>query len=188
MTASKGNVPNTPSSKGKTTRRDFLMLTTGAATAVGAGAALWPFINSMNPAKDVLAASVVDVDVSKVKEGQQLTVMWRGKPVFIRRRTAEDIKEAEKVPLAKMIDPQTDKERFGSHPEWLVVVGICTHLGCVPTARADMGVDHNENGWLCACHGSKYDTSGRVTRGPAPQNLEIPPFTYVKDKNLIKIG
>lgn len=181
-------MPSSANEKGKTTRRDFLMLTTGAAATVGTGAALWPFVNSMNPAKDVLAASVVEVDISKVKTGQQLTVMWRGKPVFIRRRTEADIKEAEDEPLSKMIDPETDQERFGKDPEWLVVVGICTHLGCVPTARADMGMNQKENGWLCACHGSRYDSSGRVTRGPAPKNLEIPPFEIMKEKNIIKIG
>lgn len=167
------------------TRRDFLYLTAGAMGAVGTGAAVMPFLSSMNPAADVLALSSIDVDISKIPVGKTLTVMWRGKPVFVRHRTPEDIKEARETPLKDLIDPQTDAERV-KEPDWLVVVGICTHLGCIPIQRkSPKNVDE---GWICPCHGSKYDTSGRVVQGPAPLNLVVPDYKFVDNDTVIRIG
>lgn len=167
-------------------RRDFLKLTATSFGAVGVCAAVWPFISSMNPAADVMATASVEVDISKIEPGQGLTILWRGKPVFIKRRTPEEIKEAEQVPLKTLPDPQTDQERFGKNPEWLVVIGICTHLGCVPTERKNVKL--SEEGWLCACHGSRYDLSGRIVSGPAPRNLDVPPYEILNNNTIIKIG
>ncbi|MCE2716184.1 MAG: ubiquinol-cytochrome c reductase iron-sulfur subunit [Pseudomonadota bacterium] len=169
-----------------TNRRDFLKLTATSFGAVGVCAAAWPFISSMNPAADVMAVASIEVDVSKLEPGQSITNLWRGKPVFIKRRTAEEIKEAQAVELLSLPDPQTDQERFGKNPEWLVVIGICTHLGCVPTERKN--VTASEEGWLCACHGSRYDVSGRIISGPAPRNLDIPPYELLNNNTIIKIG
>lgn len=163
------------------TRRDFLYVATGAVAAVGAAAAIWPLIDQMNPAEDVLALSSIEVDLSNVPVGQQLTVSWRGKPVFIRHRTAEDIEEAEAVDLEDLKDPQTDADRV-IKPEWLVMIGICTHLGCVPLS--DQG---DYDGWFCPCHGSHYDTSGRIRKGPAPLNLTVPGYEFVDDTS-VRIG
>ena len=164
----------------KVTRRDFLVLTSTAVAGVGAAACVWPLLDSMNPASDVLALSSVEVDLTPIELGQTLKVLWRGKPVFIRHRTQEEIQEAEAESWQKMIDPQPDSARVKSgHPQWLVMIGICTHLGCVP-------ID-DKGGWICPCHGSRYDTAGRVTRGPAPLNLIIPDYQFVTDSK-IKIG
>ncbi len=164
-------------------RRDFLKLTAASVGVVGVCAAAWPFINSMNPAADVLAVASVEIDISKLQPGQSLTTMWRGKPIFIKHRTPEEIQVAQKI---SSIDPQTDQERFGKNPEWLVVIGICTHLGCVPTERKNMAP--SEGGWLCACHGSHYDTSGRVVQGPAPRNLDVPAYEFLNNNTVLKIG
>lgn len=166
-------------------KRNFLKLTATSVGVVGLAAAAWPFFNSMNPAADVLAMASMEVDISKIKEGESITVMWRGKPVFIKHRTKSEIASMESTSLKSLIDPQTDNDRFGLNPQWLVVVGVCTHLGCIPTERKDVQVA--EEGWTCACHGSKYDDSGRVTRGPAPKNLEVPPYSFINPKTL-KIG
>lgn len=165
------------------TRRDFLVLTAQAAAGVGAAAALWPFVDSMNPAKDVLAASSTEVDLTPIAEGQSITVKWRGKPVFIRHRTAKEIEEAAKVESKELRDPQTDAERV-KKPQWLVLVGVCTHLGCVPIDDHGGG---EYDGWLCPCHGSVYDSSGRIRKGPAPTNLAVPEYTFLNDTR-IKIG
>ncbi len=167
-------------------RRDFLKLTTTSFGVLGVCAAAWPFINSMNPAADVMAVASIEVDVSKLEPGQSLTTLWRGKPIFIKRRTPEEIKEAQAVQLKSLPDPQTDQDRFGKNPEWLVVIGICTHLGCVPTERKN--VTPSEKGWLCACHGSRYDTSGRIVSGPAPRNLDVPAYELLNNNTIIKIG
>ena len=168
-------------------RRDFLALTAASFGAVGAGSVAWPFINSMNPAKDTLALSTTEVDLTPIALGQSITVMWRGKPIFIRHRTEEEIKAAEDVELAALIDPQTDDSRVQTR-QWLVLVGICTHLGCVPTGQK-VGEGRGEyNGWFCPCHGSHYDTSGRIRKGPAPKNLEIPPYEFINNNTAIKIG
>lgn len=167
-------------------RRDFLKLTATSVGVIGVCAAAWPFMNSMNPAADTMAVASIEVDITKIQPGQSLTVMWRGKPIFVKRRTEEEIKSAQSTPLQSLPDPQTDQERFGKNPEWLVVIGICTHLGCVPTERKNISA--SENGWLCACHGSRYDTSGRVTQGPAPRNLDIPSYEFLNNNTVLKIG
>ncbi|MCX7337931.1 MAG: ubiquinol-cytochrome c reductase iron-sulfur subunit [Alphaproteobacteria bacterium] len=170
------------------TRRDFLTLTACAVGAVGVGATALPFIGSMNPAADVLALASIDVPLSDIKPGQSLTLMWRGKPVFIRHRTAADIKTANETPLKSLPDPETDQERFTKDPKWLVVVGVCTHLGCVPTEVKAPSLDSATGAWICPCHGSRYDISGRVISGPAPKNLEIPPYQFINNGSVLRIG
>lgn len=168
------------------TRRDFLYLTAAAMGAVGAGSVAWPLINQMNPAADTLALSTTEVDLSPIEVGQAITVIWRGKPVFIRRRTEAEIKDAEAVNVADLRDKQTDSERV-QKPEWLVMVGVCTHLGCVPLGQQAADPKGEFGGWFCPCHGSMYDTSGRIRKGPAPKNLAIPPYSFTSDTT-IKIG
>lgn len=163
------------------TRRDFLYIATGVFGAAGAAAAAWPLVDQMNPSADVLALSATEVDISAIEPGQSITVLWRGKPVFIRHRTAAEIEKAVNDDGAELPDPQPDNAR-AEKPEWLVLVGVCTHLGCVPIAfQGDYG------GWFCPCHGSHYDTSGRIRKGPAPTNLEVPTYKYLDD-NSIRIG
>ncbi len=162
-------------------RRDFLFTASYALGAVGVGAAVWPLIDQMNPDASVKALATTEVDISTVGLGKTITVLWRGKPVFIRRRTQEEISKAQNVNLSELIDPQKDEDRV-KKPEWLIMTGVCTHLGCVPLGdKGDFG------GWFCPCHGSHYDTSGRIRKGPAPTNLEIPKYEFV-DNNTIKIG
>lgn len=168
------------------TRRDFLSLTTTAVAGVGVAAFAWPFIHSMNPSASVLALASTEVDLAPIAEGQAITVMWRGKPVFIRHRTAEDIRAARETPLGALPDPEPDERRV-QKPEWLVMIGVCTHLGCVPLGQRPTDARGDFNGWFCPCHGSHYDTSGRIRRGPAPANLEIPPYTFTSD-TAIRIG
>jgi ubiquinol-cytochrome c reductase iron-sulfur subunit len=175
-------------------RRDFLILTAGAMGAVGACCAAYPLIQSMNPAADTLALSTTDVDLSSLKEGQSLTVVWQGKPVFIRYRTQQEIDEARAVPMNDLKNPQTDQERvaqstFGGKemPQWLIMVGICTHLGCIPLGQKPTDPHGNYDGWFCPCHGSQYDSSGRIRQGPAPLNLAIPPYEFT-DATHIVIG
>ena len=167
-------------------RRDFLYLATGAVGAVGAASFVWPLIDSMNPSADVLALASIEVDISGIAAGQGITVKWRGKPVFIRHRTPKAIEEARSTPIAELRDPQTDKERV-KKPEYLVVVGICTHLGCVPLGTKQGEPRGEYDGWFCPCHGSSYDTSGRIRKGPAPANLVVPPYEFVNDTT-VKIG
>ncbi len=177
MTDNKENSANDPS------KRDFIVLAASGVAAVGAACSVWPLVDSLNPSADVLAMSSIEVDIGHIQPGQALTVKWRGKPVFIRRRTKAEIDKALATPLAELKDPQTDEERVKKgHEEWLVLIGICTHLGCVP-------LDHQGDygGWFCPCHGSQYDTSGRIRKGPAPTNLEVPAYTFVSDTK-IKIG
>ena len=168
------------------TRRDFLKLTAGAFAAVGTVVMAWPFIHSMNPARDVLALASTEVDISAVAVGQAVTVVWRGKPVFIRHRTAQEIEQANAVPVGELRDPATDASRV-KQPEWLVVVGVCTHLGCVPLGQKPTDPHGDYGGWFCPCHGSHYDTSGRIRRGPAPANLEVPAYTFTSATQ-IRIG
>jgi ubiquinol-cytochrome c reductase iron-sulfur subunit len=163
------------------TRRDFLYVATGAVAVVGAACVLWPLIDQMNPSEDVLALSSIEVDLSGVPVGEQITVSWRGKPLFIRHRTQQDIEEAEAVPLDELRDPQTDEERV-ERPEWLIMVGVCTHLGCVPLANQG-----EYDGWFCPCHGSHYDTSGRIRKGPAPLNLVVPGYEFLDDTH-VRVG
>ena len=165
----------------KPKRRDFLFTATYVIGAVGLGAAVWPLIDQMNPDSSVKALSTTEVDISSVELGKTITVLWRGKPIFIRRRTREEIDAAVAVNLKDLKDPEKDSDRV-KNPEWLVMVGVCTHLGCVP-----LGNKGEYNGWFCPCHGSHYDTSGRVRKGPAPNNLAIPKYEFL-DNNTIKIG
>ncbi|MPY75961.1 MAG: ubiquinol-cytochrome c reductase iron-sulfur subunit [Alphaproteobacteria bacterium] len=168
------------------TRREFLYLVTTAVGAMGAAIVAWPLIDSLNPSADVEALSSVDIDLSAVAVGQRITVKWRGNPVFIDRRTAEEISKAKSVDLAELRDPQPDEARV-KKPEWLIVVGVCTHLGCVPLGQGPNSDRGDWGGWFCPCHGSYYDTSGRVRRGPAPKNLVVPPYTFLSDTQ-IRIG
>ena len=167
--------------KETTERRDFLFTASYALGAVGVGAAVWPLIDQMNPDASVKALSTTEVDISNVSLGKTITVLWRGKPVFIRKRTQKEINEAQNVKLEDLKDPQKDQDRV-KKAEWLVMVGVCTHLGCVP-----LGNKGDFDGWFCPCHGSHYDTSGRVRKGPAPTNLEIPKYEFINN-NTIKIG
>jgi ubiquinol-cytochrome c reductase iron-sulfur subunit len=177
------------------TRRDFLYYATAGAGVVTAGAAIWPLINQMNPSDDVKALASIDVDISGVAEGTQLTVKWRGKPVFIRYRTAEEIQAARDVALGDLVDqtsnndnlPNTDasdaNRALDKDGKWLVMMGVCTHLGCVPLG--DGAGDYG--GWFCPCHGSQYDTAGRIRKGPAPRNLEVPIAAFANETT-IKLG
>ena len=169
-----------------TNRRDFLQLTAGAFGAVGAACFAWPFIDSLNPAADTLALSTIEVDLTPIQEGQAITVKWRGKPVFIRNRSPKEIEEARAVNVAELRDKQSDQDRV-KKDQWLVMLGVCTHLGCVPLGQKDTDPKGDFGGWFCPCHGSHYDTSGRIRKGPAPKNLAIPEYTYVSD-TLVKIG
>ncbi len=186
----------TSESHGEPTRRDFLYLTTGMAGVVGGVAVAWPFIDQMRPDASTLALASIEVDVSSLEAGMSLTAKWRGKPVFIRNRTDKEVEEAKAVPLADLKDPvarnanvaadaeATDLDRSAGEGKenWIVMIGSCTHLGCVPLGQAgDFG------GWFCPCHGSHYDTAGRIRKGPAPQNLAVPTFAFVSD-TVIKIG
>jgi ubiquinol-cytochrome c reductase iron-sulfur subunit len=168
------------------TRRDFLTLTAGAFGAVGAGIFAWPFIDSLNPAADTLAMATVEVDLTPLEAGQSLTVMWRGKPVFIRHRTQKEIDAAKAADSADLRDKQLDSERV-KKDQWIVMVGVCTHLGCVPLGQKVTQPKGEFGGWFCPCHGSHYDTSGRIRKGPAPKNLAVPNYEFVSD-TLIKIG
>ncbi|MBX2835022.1 MAG: ubiquinol-cytochrome c reductase iron-sulfur subunit [Micavibrio sp.] len=167
-------------------RRDFLQLTAGGFGIVGVIAAATPLVNSLNPAKDTLALATTEVDISTIPPGEGRTVTWQGKPVFIKHRTPEEIKEAEDVNLALLGDKEIDSDRV-KRPEWLVAIGICTHLGCVPTGQKMTEARGDYGGWFCPCHGSHYDTSGRIRKGPAPKNLAVPPYEFISD-TVIKIG
>ena len=165
----------------KTKRRDFIFTASYVLGTVGVGAAVLPLIDQMNPDASVKALSSTEVDVSEVSPGQSITVLWRGKPVFIKRRTEEEISKARDVDLKELKDPEKDEDR-AKNPEWLVMLGVCTHLGCVP-----LGDKGEYGGWFCPCHGSHYDTSGRIRKGPAPTNMEVPKYEFV-NYNTIKIG
>ena len=177
-------------------RRDFLYIATGMAGVVGVGAAAWPFIDQMRPDASTLALATIDVDVSAIEPGMSVTAKWRGKPVFIRNRTEAEINEAQAVQLANLKDPVARNDNLGTDAEatdvarsagegkenWIVMIGSCTHLGCVPLGQAgDFG------GWFCPCHGSHYDTAGRIRTGPAPENLHIPNFEFISD-TVVRIG
>ena len=165
-------------------RRDFLLASTTALGLSGVAAAVWPFIDSINPAKDVLALSSTEVDLSSVQVGMAITAMWRGKPVFIRHRTDDEIESAKAVSLDELRDPQDDADRV-QKPEWLIAVGVCTHLGCIPSGQ-NLGDSRGDfGGWYCPCHGSHYDASGRIRKGPAPFNLPIPPYAFTDDTTIV---
>lgn len=176
-------IDNTP--KGET-RRDFMGLLAGSFGAFGAALAAWPLVNSLNPAKDTLALSTVEVDISGIPKGEAKTIMWQGKPVFVRHRTEDEIAQANAVDVASLTDKQTDESRV-KRPEWLVTIGVCTHLGCIPVGQKMTETRGDYGGWFCPCHGSHYDTSGRIRKGPAPKNLVVPPYEFINDTT-IKIG
>ena len=182
------------------TRRDVLLIAASGFAAVGATAALWPLLDQMNPDASTLSMATTEVDVGPIEPGQAITVMWRGKPIFIRHRTEKEIAEGQEVALDKLIDPlarnanlpenapATDDNRAAKEREpWLVMIGICTHLGCIPQGQSPGQYKGEYGGWFCPCHGSQYDTAGRVRIGPAPQNLAIPPYAFESDTKL-KIG
>ncbi len=192
------------SEDGEPTRRDFIHIFGAATAAAGAGAVLWPLVHQMNPDASVLALSTKEVDLSSVPVGQAIKVMWQGKPVFIRHRTAAEITEAEETPLSSLKDdvarnynlsgaPEaTDDARVTAsdgvaRPEWLILVGVCTHLGCIPLGTSAGENRGDYNGWFCPCHGSHYDIAGRIRKGPAPENLPVPPYQFVTD-TVVKIG
>lgn len=169
-------------------RRDFIYIATGAVAAAGAASVAWPMVAQMGKAADTLAAGSIEINLSAMVEGQQLKVLWRGKPIFVRYRTPAEIAEAEATDIAKLPDPETDDQRLIAtpsgeiDPRFMVMVGVCTHFGCVP-----VGEQGDYGGWYCPCHGSHYDTSGRIRKGPAPKNLPIPPYEYISD-SVIKVG
>ena len=159
-------------------RRDFLFIATASVAAVGASLAIWPFIDNMNPSADVLAVSKVEIDLSPIEIGQRVTIKWRGSPVFIVRRTSAQISMAQRDDYnPDLIDPATDASRV-KQAQWLIVIGVCTHLGCIPLGQKSSDERGNWGGWFCPCHGSVYDISGRVRRGPAPKNLVLPPYKF----------
>ncbi|GBD44021.1 Ubiquinol-cytochrome c reductase iron-sulfur subunit [bacterium HR40] len=167
-------------------RRDFLELVAWSTLGVGTLVSLWPFVDSLNPSADVLALASTELDLAPIEEGQRVTVKWRGKPVFVDHRTPQEIEAARATPLSELRDPEPDEARV-QRPEWLVVIGICTHLGCVPLGNRPGEPRGEWGGWFCPCHGSHYDTSGRIRKGPAPRNLHVPPYTFV-DNTLLRIG
>jgi ubiquinol-cytochrome c reductase iron-sulfur subunit len=179
-----GVKPVTTVSSAGHSRRDFLYIATGAVAAVGGAATLVPLITQMNPdASTIAAGAPIEVDLSPITEGQVVKVFWRGKPIFVQHRSKKEIDEARKVDLASLPDPQTDAARVKEgHDQWLVLIGICTHLGCIPLAHQG-----NYDGFFCPCHGSQYDTSGRIRQGPAPLNLAVPPYAFLTDTK-IRIG
>lgn len=180
------------------TRRDFIHLLAGSVAAVGAAGVVWPLVQQMNPDASVLALSSIEVDLSAIPVGSAIKVIWQKKPVFIRHRTPEEIAEAEAVSPAGVPDENARNANLGGSgepsdenrrikPEWMVVVGVCTHLGCIPLGTDDGDTRGDYNGWFCPCHGSHYDIAGRIRKGPAPENLLVPPYAFVSDTT-IKIG
>ena len=173
----------------ETSRRDFIYIAGASVATVGVAATIWPFVDQMNPAADTRALSTTDVDLSAIAEGEQIRVLWQGKPVFVRHRTSAEIAAAQRDDFANLKDPQSDAERLvqengeAGRPEWLILQASCTHLGCVPTFAEGSAF----GGWFCPCHGSDYDTSGRIRRGPAPRNLDIAPYLFT-GPNAIRIG
>lgn len=164
------------------TRRDFIVLSASALVGIGAAVSAWPFVASMNPSASTLAVATKEVNIAPIQEGQTLKVLWQGKPIFIRRRSEDEVKEAQSVDISTLLDPQTDQARTKPGKEkWLVLIAICTHLGCVPISET--GTNHGK--FFCPCHGSRYDTSGRVTKGPAPKNLAVPDYYFVNDDVII---
>ena len=181
-------------------RRDVMLIAAGGFAAIGAAAALWPLLDQMNPDASTLSLATTDVDLAPIASGQAITVMWRGKPIFIRHRTEKEIAEGKQVPIDDLIDPlarnanlpddaeATDQNRAAAEREpWLVMIGVCTHLGCIPQGQSFGQYKGEFGGWFCPCHGSQYDTAGRVRIGPAPENLAIPPYSFTSDTK-IRIG
>ena len=171
---------------GETKRRDFIIVAAGAMSAVGVAMMAWPFIDAMNPSADVIAQSSIEVDLAPIEVGQRITISWRGKPVFIDHRTPALIEMARRGDSDTLPDPETDAART-QRAEWLIMIGVCTHLGCVPLGQRTASPRGEWGGWFCPCHGSHYDTSGRIRKGPAPRNLDIPPYRFLADGQ-IQIG
>ena len=180
------------------TRRDFLYVASGAMGAVGAAAALWPFIDQMNPSTAALALASIEADISAIVPGQQVVLKWRGHPLFVRRRTPAEIAASNAVDVSSLPDPLANNDALPDSapatdanraikPEWLVLIGVCTHLGCTPTVSTPSVPQGDYGGWLCHCHGSQYDTAGRIRKGPAPRNLEVPPYAFLTNTR-IKVG
>ena len=180
------------------TRRDFLYVASGAMGAVGAAAALWPFIDQMNPSTAALALASIEADISAIVPGQQVVLKWRGHPLFVRRRTPAEIAAAKAVDVNSLPDPLANNDNLpdnaaasdenrATKPEWLILIGVCTHLGCTPTVSTPQIPEGDYGGWLCHCHGSQYDTAGRIRKGPAPRNLEVPPYAFLSDTR-VKVG
>lgn len=170
------------------TKRDFLKLVGISGAVIGIGAIAWPLIDSMNPSSDVLALSSIEVDLTPIPAGSGITVNWRGKPVFVRHRTPQEIKFAQAMPMSKLIEPVPDSARVtAGHEPWVIMIGICTHLGCIPLGNKPTDPRGDWGGWFCPCHGSQYDTAGRVRHGPAPANLYLPPYGF-ESATKIKIG
>jgi ubiquinol-cytochrome c reductase iron-sulfur subunit len=182
------------------TRRDFIYIATSAFAAIGAAAALWPVVDQWNPDANTLSMASLEVDLAPVQSGQAITILWRGKPIFIRNRTPEEIEKAKTTPLSDLKDtfarvsgapedlPATDENRTKPENEnWLIMIGICTHLGCLPKGQSPGDPKGEYGGWFCVCHGSVYDTAGRIRQGPAPRNLDIPPYQFT-GANKIRIG
>ncbi|WP_041794653.1 ubiquinol-cytochrome c reductase iron-sulfur subunit [Pararhodospirillum photometricum] len=165
-------------------RRDFLIYGSAGMGALGAALAAWPFVDSMNPAADTLALATTEVNIGSVQEGQSITVTWQGKPVFVRHRTAKEIEMARGVDVGTLRDPQADDVRVQKE-QWLILVGICTHLGCIPLGQKSGEPRGEFGGWFCPCHGSHYDTAGRARKGPAPRNLAVPPYKFVDDTTIL---
>ena len=168
------------------TRRDFLYLLAGAMGAVGTAAAIWPLIDSMNPSAEVRALAIVEADLEPIQLGQRVTVVWRGRPAFIDHRTPARIARAKADDAAELKDPEPDSARV-QRDEWLIVIGVCTHLGCIPKGQRSGDPLGRWGGWFCPCHGSHYDTSGRIRMGPAPKNLVVPPYEFLEN-GMVRIG
>lgn len=165
-------------------RRDFLVLAAGAMGVVGAASFVWPLIDSMNPSAEVLALATVEVNLEPIAAGQAITIVWQGKPVFVRHRTEAEIRQAAEVVVEDLRDPEPDSARV-ERPEWLVMIGLCTHLGCIPLGQKSTDPQGEFGGWFCPCHGSHYDTAGRIRKGPAPTNLPVPPYSFVSDTTIL---
>jgi ubiquinol-cytochrome c reductase iron-sulfur subunit len=184
--ANSANAATSTADGDEKSRRDFLLVATSTIGGLGVALAVWPLIHSMNPAKDTLALSTTEVDLTPIEEGQSITVVWQGKPVFVRHRTGDEIEQARSVDNDDLADPQSDEDRV-QKAQWLIMVGVCTHLGCIPLGQKSSEPKGEYGGWFCPCHGSHYDTSGRIRKGPAPKNLAVPGYTFLDDTT-IKIG
>mgnify|MGYP001375409730 CR=1 FL=1 len=182
MTKSKGHIEGLQIDE--RSRRDFLIVSTSTLAATGAALSVWPLIDSLNPASDTLALATTDLNLLPIELGQRVTVVWQGKPVFVDRRTPEAIAKAKADDAAVLPDPENDADRV-QREEWLVVVGICTHLGCIPLGQKEGSPRGQFGGWFCPCHGSHYDTSGRIRKGPAPRNLTVPPYAFLDAEKLV---
>ena len=180
------------------TRRDFLYVASGAIGAVGVAAMAWPFIDQMNPSSATLAAGTTEIDLSSIQAGQQVVFKFRGHPLFVRRRTPAEIAEANAVPVNSLPDPLANNDNLpdgapasdanrATKPEWLILIGVCTHLGCTPTVSTPQMPEGDYGGWLCHCHGSQYDTAGRIRKGPAPRNLQVPVYSFLSATR-VKVG